>query len=129
MIRYLKLNQILKTHQAILKQFDGLPGIRDLGALKSAIAQPYQGFAGEDRFLTLEDKAAAYGFFITKNHPFADGNKRVGHACMELFLLLNGYEITADINEQEKLMLNLASGKLSLTELTDWLKSHTAPSA
>jgi death-on-curing protein len=127
--RYLKLNQILKIHQAIIKKSGGLSGVRDLGALKSALAQPHQGFAGKKRFTTLEEKAAAYGFFITRNHPFVDGNKRVGHACMESFLLLNGREIKADVDDQEQLMLKLAAGKLSLEELIEWLKSHTTPSA
>ena len=72
-----------------------------LPALESALAQPQMTFGGEDLYPTLVDKAAALGYALIKNHPFLDGNKRTGHAAMEVFLVLNGYEIHADVEEQE----------------------------
>ena len=63
------------------------------------------------------------------NHPFVDGNKRIGHAAMEIFLILNGYEIQADEEEQEQVILDLASGKYTREGFTDWLKEHLVPIA
>jgi len=70
------------------------------------------------------EKAAALGFALIQNHPFVDGNKRVGHASMEVFLRLNGWKITASIGEQERLILDVAAGRVGRDELTDWLSAH-----
>ena len=69
-------------------------------------------------------KAAALGFSLVGNHPFVDGNKRVGHAAMETFLVLNGAEIDASLDEQERVMLDLAAGRLDRSQLADWLCQH-----
>jgi death on curing protein len=70
-------------------------------------------------------KAAALCFFLVMNHPFVDGNKRVGHAAMETFLILNGFEIEASIDEQEKIILDLAAGKIGREKFTAWLNNHS----
>jgi death-on-curing protein len=93
----------------------GTPGILDLGALESAIAQPKATFGGTDLYLTLIEKAAALCFALVQDHPFVDGNKRVGHAAMETFLVLNGTKIAAPVDEEEHLMLDLAAGRISRT--------------
>jgi death-on-curing protein len=102
----------------------GAPGIRDLGALESAVAQPRASFGGSDLHPTLIEKTGALGFTLAQGHPFVDGNKRVAHAAMATFLLLNGADITATMDEQEQLMLNLASGRMSRSDLVDWLRDH-----
>ncbi|WP_246844273.1 type II toxin-antitoxin system death-on-curing family toxin [Hydrocoleum sp. CS-953] len=84
-----------------------------MSALESAVAQPAATFAGEDLYPTVIDKAAALGFLIIMNHPFIDGNKRIGHAAMEVFLILNGLEINASVDEQEQVILAVASGELN----------------
>jgi death-on-curing protein len=81
-------------------------------------------FGGEDLYPTLVDKAAAIGFSLVMNHPFIDGNKRIGHAAMEVFLVMNGYEIDAFVDEQETIILSLASGELEREAFTQWLKNH-----
>lgn len=96
--------------------------IRDLGILESAVAQPKMTFGGEDLYPTIIEKASALGFSLIKNHPFLDGNKRTGHAAMEIFLVLNGMEIDASIEEQERVVLLLASGDLGREEFTEWLR-------
>ena len=78
-------------------------------------------FGGEDLHPTIIEKASALGFSLIKNHPFLDGNKRTGHAAMEIFLVLNGMEIDASIEEQERVVLLLASGDLGREEFTEWL--------
>ena len=103
-------------------------GIRDLGSLESALAQPRMTFAGEDLYPTIVDKASALGFSIVMNHPFIDGNKRTGHATMETFLILNGLEINAYVDEQERVILALASGQLERDAFTKWLQGSVAAS-
>ena len=126
-MRYLSLGEIIALHQAVLNQTGGATGIRDLGALESALAQPRATFDGEDLHPELVQKTAALGFSLTLNHPFIDGNKRVAHAAMEVFVALNGFELTAPIDEQERLMLDLADGNLTREQLTDWLRYHLMP--
>lgn len=124
MIRYLVLIEVIELHRQIIEQSGGALGIRDLGALESALAQPYMTFGGEELYPKLVDKASAIGFSLVMNHPFIDGNKRIGHAAMEVFLVMNGVEIDASVDEQESIFLSLASGKLNREAFTDWLKSH-----
>jgi death-on-curing protein len=124
MIRYLTLVEVLNLHRQIIEQSGGALGVRDLGALQSALAQPRMTFSGEDLYPTLADKAAALGFSIIMNHPFVDGNKRTGHAAMETFLVLNGLEISASVDEQEQVILALASGNSGRESFVEWLKQH-----
>jgi death-on-curing protein len=88
MIRYLTLVEVIDLHRQIIEQSKGTINIRDLGALESSIAQPRMTFGGEDLYPTIIDKASALGFSIVMNHPFLDGNKRTGHAAMEIFLIM-----------------------------------------
>ena len=106
-----------------MDQSGGSVGIRDLGLLESSISQPKATFDGVDLYSSLEEKAAILGFSLIMNHPFVDGNKRIGHACMELFLILNGFEIDAPVDEQEKVILDVAGGKYSKEKFLLWLKS------
>lgn len=128
MIRYLTLIEVLELHRRILKQSGGALGIRDIGLLESAIAQPRMTFSGEDLYPGLLEKAVALGFSIIMNHPFVDGNKRTGHAATETFLILNGMEINASVNEQERLVLAITSGKLGREAFLDWLQQNTTAS-
>jgi death-on-curing protein len=104
-------------------------GIRDLGALASALAQPKVTVAGGDLYPRLVEKAAALCFSLVGNHPFVDGNKRVGHAAMETLLVLNGAEIDAGRDEQERIMLDLAAGRIDRRQLAGWLRQHIKPLA
>ena len=84
---YLELKTVLEDHHQIVEKSGNASGVRNLGALKSALAQPQQTFGGFDLYPSLAEKAAALGFSLIQNHPFVDGNKRIGHACIERFLL------------------------------------------
>ena len=128
MMRYLNLVEVLALHRQIIEKSKGAMGIRDLGSLESALAQPRMTFAGEDLYPTIVDKASALGFSIVMNHPFIDGNKRTGHATMETFLILNGLEINAYVDEQERVILALASGELERDAFTKWLQGSVAAS-
>lgn len=122
-MRYLTLNEVLLLHDRVLAQSGGAAGVRSVGGLESALAQPRMTFAGEELHPTIVEKAAALGFSIIQNHPFVDGNKRTGHAAMEIFLIWNGFEIQKPVDEQEEIILWVASGKLSRETLADWLRA------
>lgn len=122
-MHFLTLNQVLELHARIIAQTGGSTGIRYIGGLESAIAQPRMTFSGEELYPTIAEKAATLGFSIIQNHPFVDGNKRTGHAAMEIFLLLNGFEVNAPVEEQEKIILQVASGNLSRKEFSEWLRT------
>jgi death-on-curing protein len=123
-MRILTLSEVLQLQRMLLEQSGGIPGLRDQDGLQSALAQPEMSFGGEDLYPSLPEKAAALAFSLVKNHPFLDGNKRIGHAAMEVFLLLNGHEIAASCDEQEALIMRLAASKLDRDELTEWLQAH-----
>jgi death-on-curing protein len=128
-MRYLTLSEVLEIYRRVIQQSGGTMGIRDLGALESAIAQLRMTFGGEELYPTLVEKAAALTFLLIQNHPFVDGNKRTAHAAMETFLVLNGCEIGATVDEQEQVILQVASRKMERNAFTDWLRIHIVPKA
>ena len=122
-MRHLALAEVLELHHRILEQTGGVSGVRDLGALQSALAQPRMTFGGEDLYPDLPAKGAALGFSLIQNHPFVDGNKRTGHAALEAFLMLNGFELAATIDDGEAVVLAVATGRLTREGLTEWVRS------
>ena len=120
---YLVMEEVVRIHDAILFASGGLNGIRDKGGLESALAQPQMEMFGEQLYPTIAEKAAILGFSLISNHPFLDGNKRIGHAAMEIFMLLNGYEIEASVDEQESIILQVAAGEMNKETFTGWVKS------
>jgi death on curing protein len=123
-MRYISLAEAMELHRRVIEASGGAHGVRDLGAIESAIAQPRMSFGGDDLYPGVVEKAAALCFSLVTNHPFVDGNKRVGHAALETFLILNGFELDATIEEQERLMLMLAAGDLERSELELWISEH-----
>jgi death-on-curing protein len=96
--------------------------------LESAIAQLRITFYGENLYPSLLEKAAVLELFIIMNHPFVDGDKRTGHAAMETFLALNGMEINAFVDEQERVVLAIASGAQEHDAFVEWLQGNTTAS-
>jgi death on curing protein len=123
-VRFLTFGEVLELHRRILHQSGGAAGVRDLGLLESAIAQPRQSFGGQDLYPDVAAKAAAIGFSLIANHPFVDGNKRVGHAALETFLVLNGSELDATVDESERIVLAVAAGQCTRETLTTWVRQH-----
>jgi len=126
-MRFISLGQALELHRRVIEQSGGTPGILNLGALESALLQPRMSFGGEDLYPSLAEKAAALAFFIICNHPFIDGNKRNGHAVMEVFLILNAHEIWASVDDAEGVILQVASGEMGREQFTDWIEAHLHP--
>lgn len=123
-MRYLTLSEALELHRRVIGQSGGALGVLDLGALESALAQPRMTFGGRDLYPSIVDKVATLGYSLIQNHPFLDGNKRTGHAAMEVFLLLNGFEIQSSVDEQERIILQVASGETDREAFTSWLRDH-----
>ena len=121
---YISLDAVLALHRRIIQTSGGSEGVRDQGGLESAIAQPLMTFGGQDLYPTVIEKAAALCFSLIRNHPFVDGNKRVGHAVMEEFLIFSGYRIDAAVDMQEQIILGVASGEVSCEQLAEWLREH-----
>jgi death on curing protein len=126
-MRYLSLAEVLELHRATIEYTGGAQGLRDLGALEAAVAQSRMTFGGQELYPSLVEKAAALGFSLIKNHPFVDDNKRVGHAAMETFLVLNGYELSALVDEVERIILGIAAATVSRQDLATWLGEHIIP--
>lgn len=119
---WIETTVVLAIHDAQLAEHGGLAGVRDAGLLESALARPQNllAYGAPD----AADCAAAYGFGIARNHPFIDGNKRTAFVCTELFLALNGYELTADDVSCVTTMLNLAAGEIDEAAFGGWLRAH-----
>jgi death-on-curing protein len=126
-IRYLTLAEVIRLHDRIISETGGANGLRDIGALESALAQPRQTFGGEDLYTSLPSKATALGFSLIMNHPFVDGNKRIGHAAMDAFLMLNGCEIQATVDDAEAEILGVAAGERTRDEFLTWVERHIVP--
>lgn len=124
MTRYLTLGEVLELHHRIITETGGARGLRDMGALEAALGQPRQSFGGRDLYADLIAKAVALGFSLIMNHPFVDGNKRVGHAAMEAMLLLNGHEIEAPVEDAEETVLTVAAGERTREEFERWVREH-----
>jgi death-on-curing protein len=123
-MRYLTVFEVLDLHRLVIERTGGSLGIRDMNLLESAMAQPAMTFGGDDLYPSISDKAVSLAFSIIQNHPFVDGNKRAGHAAMETFFVLNGYELKAPADEQEGIILQVAAGKLSREQFRVWVKDH-----
>jgi death on curing protein len=114
---------ILAVHEEQLAEHGGLAGIRDAGMLDSALARPEQLFAYGDR-PDIAQLAAAYGFGIARNRPFADGNKRTAFVAIELFLGINGYDFYASDEDCILTILALAAGELEEAQLAAWVRAN-----
>ena len=117
---FLSVEQVLDIHQRVIDEFGGDSGLRDRGLLESAVAMPQSSFGGKDLHRGLAEKAAAYHFHICANHAFTDGNKRVAVVVAEVFLLLNGLELSAGDNEVEEITMGIAGGKISKDQVTEF---------
>ena len=123
MIRLSK-TQILLLHEQLIAETGGSSGLRDEGMLDSALNAPFQTFGGEDVYPSLQQKAARLCFGLVKNHPFLDGNKRIGAHVMLVFLALNVIELQHTQTELSDVILQLAAGTIQSSDLLSWILAH-----
>lgn len=123
-MRTLSKNQVTALHSALIREFGGIDGIRDEGLLESALAAPFQSFGGEPVYPSLQAKAAQLGFGLIRNHPFVDGNKRIGAHTMLVFLAVNGIELRYEQQELIDIVLSVAAGQIDRQGLLQWILDH-----
>ncbi len=124
MADFLNLEDVLGLHADQVARYGGDLGVRDLGLLESAIAQPQATFGGEFLHHDLLEMAAAYLFHIVQNHPFLDGNKRTGAVAALVFLDLNGVEVTAPKGSVYDITMSVATGQAGKAEVAAFFRSH-----
>ncbi len=121
---WLREDVLYAVHDAQLAEHGGLTGVRDHGLFTSALARPQNAAAYESP--DHAELAAAYGYGIARNHPFVDGNERTAFVAVELFLLLNGYELVANDTACVLTMLSVAAGELDEVAFAAWIRTHSA---
>jgi death on curing protein len=119
---HLTIDMVREIHGEALSRFGGLNGVRDENLLASAALTPQSSFAGKSPYTDLIDVAAAYLFYICRNHPFLDGNKRTAMMSAIVFLRLNGIDPAPDSGRWERLMLDVAASKIDRQETTERLR-------
>ena len=125
-MNYLTAAQVLFIHGRLIVETGGASGIRDLELLEAAVARPQATFDGEDIYADLATKAAALMASLVGNHPFVDGNKRVGIAAAAIFLQRNGLRLVATIEAVEAFTLAVAQGHMTVEEIAAWFANNTA---
>lgn len=133
---FLTLEEVLLIHADQISRYGGSSGVRDEGLLASALAQPEAKFGDQFLHPTLAAQAAAYLFHLVKNHPFVDGNKRVGTATALVFLEVNGFELDSSLDEfsegteqthMEAIVVSAVSGEMTKEDLTCFIERHLRP--
>jgi death-on-curing protein len=119
---HLSIDIVREIHAEAIKQFGGLKGVRDENLLASAVLTPQSSFGGKSPYADIVEIAAAYLFYVCKNHPFLDGNKRTAMMAAIVFLRLNGMEPLPDSAEWEKLILDVAASKIDRPTTTQRLQ-------
>ena len=118
----ISIDEVKILHQTLIENFGGSQGVRDIGALKSALARPFQTFDNKELYNSVLEKAASLVESILVNHPFVDGNKRTGYTLLRLYLLQNGLDITASLENKYEFIINIASGTLQYEKILEWLQ-------
>jgi death-on-curing protein len=126
---FLTVRDVVELHDRQLEKFGGLAGIRDTGLLDSAVAMPQAGFGDQYVHEDVFEMAAAYLFHLVKNHPFADGNKRIGFHAAYVFLRLNGYSLELEQDSAYDLVIATAEGRADKPAIATAFREHSRPVA
>lgn len=122
--KFLTLDDVLEVHRDQIERYGGTLGVRDNGLLESALAAPQSGFGGHYLHGDLVEMASAYLFHLVQNHPFLDGNKRVGAAAALTFLVMNGIETKIPIQALVQMVLSVAQGRMEKTAIADFIRQN-----
>jgi len=123
-VAFLTLDEVLALHADQIAHYGGSTSIRDVGLLESALAMPAATFGRELLHPSIDEQAAAYLFYLVKNHPFVDGNKRTGLVAMLAFLGLNGARLKATDDELVELVVGVAAGRITKAEIAVFVRRH-----
>lgn len=122
-IKFLRLEDVLYLHKIQIEKFGGSHGLRNIGLLQSALAMPEASFGGTYLHATLHEMAAAYFYHLVMNHPFVDGNKRIGALAADVFMDIKGLNLAVDETEFERLTLDTAQGKVDKSQIAVFFKN------
>ncbi len=120
----ISISEVILIQDILIEKFGGTRGIRDKGLLESAISRPFQTFDTKDLYSTTIEKAAALIESIVTNHPFIDGNKRIGYVIMRLFLIDNGFDLVSSQDDKYDFVIKIASGKSDFESICKWIETH-----
>ena len=123
-MKMLSKRQILLLHSMLVVQSGGMDGLRDEGLLDAAINMPLQTFGGQELYPTILEKAARLGYGLIRNHPFLDGNKRIGTHAMLVFLDINNITLSYEDEDLISTILHVAAGAMDCNAFLEWLKAH-----
>ena len=123
-MKVLSREQLLLLHSQLINRYGGTHGVRDEGLLDSALNAPFQGFADYEFYPTVTDKAVRLGYGLIENHPFHDGNKRIGALAMLTLLDLNNIQLEATNLELEQIILDVAAGTIDYKAFHAWVLAH-----
>ena len=126
-MKLLTKEQVIFLHESLVVRSGGSNKIRDENLLDSALNAPFQTFAGVELYPSLLEKASRLGYGLIQNHPFVDGNKRIGLHVMLVFLQLNGITVHYQDTEMIQFILATASGNCNDTQFLQWLQQHIQP--
>ncbi|GHV07164.1 death-on-curing protein [Spirochaetia bacterium] len=115
------IEHVIEMHSALIAETGGLDGVRDMNLLDGSVNSPYHTFGGQNLYPTIQAMAAHLAFSLVKNHPFLDGNKRIGVLAMLVFLDVNGIPVHCSNEELIKLGLELAEGSMDEAAVIDWI--------
>lgn len=121
----LTVQDIYELHRELEDAFVLSPGVRDKNLLASAVNTPFQTFMENDLYPSIYDKAAQLCYGVANNHPFTDGNKRTALHSMYVYLIINGFDITATQQDVENMIIDVAAGNMTNVELAQWLRENT----
>ena len=124
-MNYFSNEQILKIHSSLIMKTGGIDGIREYSLLDSSLKSIFQTFDGRELYPSIFDKAAQLCFSLIENHPFLDGNKRIGVHLMLIFLKINGIDLNYTQEELIDFGLKIASGKMQKDEIKEWFGNHS----
>lgn len=116
--------QIILLHRQLIEETGGIDGLRDIGLLQSALAAPFQSYDKLDMYPSIQQKGARLGYGLIMNHPFIDGNKRIGAHAMLVFLELNHIELNYTQEELIDIIMKTAAGQCTFNELLSWVLNH-----
>lgn len=123
-MKIISKKQVLMLHAQLIEETGGSLGLRDDGLLESALSAPFQSFSGDDMFPSVQQKAARLAYGLIKNHPFVDGNKRIGAHAMLVFLAINGVELEYEQKSLSDIFLAVASGACEYDDVLRWILDH-----
>lgn len=125
-LAFLTLSEVIEIHNDQIARYGGSEGVRDWGLLQSALAMPAAMFGGQYLHTDLCEMAAAYLFHLVQNHPFFDGNKRVGAVAADVFLTLNNFRLKATEEEFEEMVISVATGAMGKSAVAEFFQENTA---